>query len=149
HKLYAAFDDGGDVRLVGDAASFNGKILRLNSDGTTPDDAPHKSPIFTTGAASPRGLAWHAASGRLWDADATRVGAVPWPQEPEALATLHDDLFVASAAGLSRSRIDTQKPDRLAGTDPVVRDVAVRAVAVAPDGTVHFATADAIGKLPR
>jgi glucose/arabinose dehydrogenase len=149
HKLYAAFDDGGNARLAGDAASFNGKILRLNSDGTTPDDSPGKSPIFMGGGASPRGLAWHAASGRLWDADTARVGQVLWPQEPSGLAALHDDLFVASAGGLTRSHIDTKKPDRLATTETVVHDIAVRAVAIAPDGTVHFATADAIGKLPR
>ena len=32
-KLYAAFDDGGDARRRKDAASLNGKIVRLNSTG--------------------------------------------------------------------------------------------------------------------
>jgi hypothetical protein len=38
-RLYAAFDDGGEARQAGDAASPNGKILRLNAT----DDAGRSS----------------------------------------------------------------------------------------------------------
>ena len=73
-KLYAAFDDGGEARLVGDAASPNGKILRLNADGTTPDDQAGASPIYAAGSPSPAGLDWQPGTGALWIADGAQGG---------------------------------------------------------------------------
>jgi glucose/arabinose dehydrogenase len=74
-RLYAAFDDGGDPRQVGDVASPNGKILRVNADGTTPEDQAGASPIFVIGARSPAGLDWQPQTGFLWIGDRTQ-GAV-------------------------------------------------------------------------
>jgi hypothetical protein len=146
-KLYAAFDDGGSERLVDDAASFNGKILRLNPDGTTPDDSRTKSPIFAQAGASPRGLAWHKRSGRLWIADALSVGGIDWAPPPSGIAAGENALFVGSQAGLARAAIDPRNPARLASIDRLLPNLNVRAVAVAPDGGVYFATEDAIGFL--
>jgi glucose/arabinose dehydrogenase len=80
-KLYAAFDDAGNERLGGDLASPNGKVLRLNADGTTPGDQPAASPIYSFPYQSPRSLAWQPASGLLWVVDSgsapsTRLVAV-------------------------------------------------------------------------
>jgi glucose/arabinose dehydrogenase len=72
-KLYAAFDDGGDARRSGDMASANGKILRLNADGTTPDDQSGSMPVYAEGYRSPGGIGWDPRSGALWAAD--RVAA--------------------------------------------------------------------------
>jgi glucose/arabinose dehydrogenase len=146
-KLYAAFDDGGDARLSEDMASFNGKILRLNSDGTTPDDAARKSPIFMSGFGSPRGLAWDRKTGRLWAADERYVGSVRWTTAPIAIAALEDDLFVGSDLGLVRGRIDRRNPARLTGTEDVIHHVPVHAVVAGPDGALYFATATALGRL--
>lgn len=146
-KLYAAFDNGGDDQLIEDLASFNGKILRLNPDGTTPDDAARKSPVFMSGITSPRGLAWHWRSGQMWAADERRVGAVPWDNAPAALAILQDDLFVGSDVGLRRGRIDEQHPSRLTRTADVLRNLPVHAVAAGPDGALYFATDGALGRL--
>jgi glucose/arabinose dehydrogenase len=148
-KLYAAFDDGGNERLVGDAASFNGKVLRLNPDGTTPDDSPTKSPIFLTAGSSPRGLAWHRRSGRLWIAEALHVGGIDWAPPPTSVASAEDSLFVASSAGLTRAAIDARNPARLASIEQILANLVVRAVAVAPDGGVYFATDDSIGVVAR
>jgi aldose sugar dehydrogenase len=71
-KLFAAFDDGGTPRLVGDLSSPNGKILRVNPDGTTPDDQAAKSPLYSSGYRSPRGLAWQLPGGTLWVASQER-----------------------------------------------------------------------------
>jgi aldose sugar dehydrogenase len=70
-KLYAAFDDGGDPRRSGDGASLNGKILRLNPDGTTPDDQAGSTPVYAEGLSSPAGFDWDPqhAPGTLWIAD--------------------------------------------------------------------------------
>ena len=73
-RLYAALDDGGEARLVGDAASPNGKILRLNADGTTPDDQAGASPIYAAGSPSPAGLDWQPGTGALWIADGAQGG---------------------------------------------------------------------------
>jgi hypothetical protein len=146
-KLYAALDDGGDARLAEDPASFNGKVLRLNPDGTTPDDAPRKSPIASAGPASPRGLAWHRATARLWAADRFTVGGVRWTSSPESVAVLQDDLFVGSETGLTRAQIQRASAPRLGAIHDVLRNVSIRAVATAPDGAVYVATATAIGRL--
>jgi glucose/arabinose dehydrogenase len=69
-KLYVAFDDGGNARLAGDLSSPNGKVSRLNSDGSTPDDQAGGSPLFSSAYRSPRGLDWDPASGVLWVLDA-------------------------------------------------------------------------------
>jgi glucose/arabinose dehydrogenase len=68
-KLYAAFDDGGDVQRAGDMGSFNGKILRLNPDGTTPDDQAGYTPVYASDYRSPRGFDWQPGTGMLWIAD--------------------------------------------------------------------------------
>ena len=59
---------------MGDAASPNGKILRLNADGTTPDDQAGASPIYAAGSPSPAGLDWQPGTGALWIADGAEGG---------------------------------------------------------------------------
>ena len=45
-----------------DIQSLEGKILRLNDDGTIPDDNPFAdSPVFSFGHMSPKGLGWDNA----------------------------------------------------------------------------------------
>lgn len=144
-KLYAAFDNGGDDRRVDDSSSFNAKVLRINPDGTTPDDAPRKSPILLEGLTSPRGLGWHAATKHLWTATATHVDAMRWTSTPNALAIVRDALFVGSDAGLVRATLDAGVAGRIARAEDLFSSVPVRALAVRSDGAVFFATADAIG----
>lgn len=149
-KLYAAFDDGGGgPQAMEDMASFNGKILRLNPDGTTPADQPRGSPILRIGSPSPRGLDWHRSSSHLWTGDATGAATARWTARPAAIAAHDDNLFVAWENGLLRARVDRIQPARLARVDDILRGVAVEAVAVASDGRVYFATADALGALTR
>lgn len=68
-KLYAAFDDGGDAQRSGNLSSFNGKILRLNPDGSTPHDQAASTPVFFTDLKSPRGFDWRPTEGTVWIAD--------------------------------------------------------------------------------
>jgi len=79
-KLYVAFDDGGSARQAEDIAALNGKLLRLNRDGTTPEDHTAGAPVQGSGYRSPRGFDW-SASGVMWIAD----GA---PRVPERLSAL-------------------------------------------------------------
>jgi quinoprotein glucose dehydrogenase len=79
-KLFVAFDDGGSSRSASDWSSYNGKVLRLNPDGTTPDDQRGHAPMYSSAYRSPRGLAWHLPSNTLWivtqEADGGRLTAI-------------------------------------------------------------------------
>ena len=69
-KLYLALDDGGDPIRAGDLGSYSGKILRLNGDGTTPNDQAGGTPVYLPNVNAPRGLAWGQGRETLWVADA-------------------------------------------------------------------------------
>jgi len=71
-KLYLTMGDAADAPSAQSLSSLNGKILRLNDDGTTPDDNPFTSPIWSWGHRNPQGLDWHPVTGASW---ATEHGA--------------------------------------------------------------------------
>jgi glucose/arabinose dehydrogenase len=87
-KLYAAFDDGGSPDAAARLSEWSGKILRMNMDGSTPDDQPAASPVFWSGLRSPRGLGWTPDGATLWMAEQStdgvdRIGAlVTAPERP-------------------------------------------------------------------
>jgi glucose/arabinose dehydrogenase len=78
-KLYVAFDDGGNAALADNARSLNGKLLRINRDGTAPDDQAPGTPVQLSGYRSPRAIDWR--DGVMWIAD----GA---PRSPERLSAV-------------------------------------------------------------
>lgn len=128
-KLYAAFDDGGDVRRRHDAGSLNGKVLRLNVDGTTPADARGGTPVYADGYGSPVALDWDPLTSTLWVADRAS-GGLPF-------AFYRGVLFPAW-------------PGRLVGADALFErglEADVRAVAIGPDGAIYYGTARAVGRL--
>jgi glucose/arabinose dehydrogenase len=58
-KLYITTGDAGRPFLAQDLNSTAGKILRISSDGTIPEDNPLPgSPIYSFGHRNPQGLAW-------------------------------------------------------------------------------------------
>lgn len=71
-RLYVALDDEGDAAARDDLGTFGGKVLRLNPDGSVPDDQPGFSPVHVTGVRQPRGLTWAPAADRLWIANGGR-----------------------------------------------------------------------------
>jgi glucose/arabinose dehydrogenase len=151
-KLFAAFDDGDTPQIAQDLASVNAKVLRLNSNGTTPDDQAGGSPLYSLSYKSPKGLGWDG--GVLWVADAadanaavlnavtstgsprrgTTAATVPLPGDsrPSSMAAYSGDrlrafahsLLVASAEGrhLLRIRLDPANPTRVLGTDRLLQD---------------------------
>ena len=65
-KLYAGVGETGDGALAQDRGALNGKILRMNPDGSVPSGNPFKgSLVWTWGHRNVQGLAWDR-SGRLW-----------------------------------------------------------------------------------
>ena len=69
-KLYVGTGEAGRRELAQDLNSLGGKILRINPDGSIPQDNPFpNSPIFTLGHRNPQGLDWHPDSMRLYSAE--------------------------------------------------------------------------------
>jgi len=67
--LYATTGDAGDKPSAQDLDSLNGKILRLNLDGTAPGDNPFAgSRVYSYGHRNVQGITWDA-QGRLWSAE--------------------------------------------------------------------------------
>ncbi len=65
-KLYAGVGDAGDTDLAQDRGSLNGKILRMNPNGSVPSDNPiGGSLVWSLGHRNVQGLAWDRG-GRLW-----------------------------------------------------------------------------------
>ncbi|MEH7237255.1 PQQ-dependent sugar dehydrogenase [Bacillus sp. JJ1562] len=59
HKLYVTAGDGGVPELAQDLSSLAGKTLRMNLDGSIPDDNPFpNSYVYSYGHRNPQGLAW-------------------------------------------------------------------------------------------
>jgi glucose/arabinose dehydrogenase len=80
-KLYVAFDSAADDLTPASYASYNGKILRLSADATTPDDQPNSTPILSLDHPQPVAFDWQPVSGHLWaidvlDGAAGRLSAV-------------------------------------------------------------------------
>jgi glucose/arabinose dehydrogenase len=76
-KLYVGTGDAGDRPVSQDPESPNGKILRLNPDGSVPSDNPFPgSPAWSIGHRNVQGLAFDEA-GRLW---ASEFGQNTWDE---------------------------------------------------------------------
>lgn len=66
-KLYVLTGDAARPALAQDTTRLEGKILRLNDDGSVPADNPTPgSLIYTLGHRNPQGLAWHALTEELF-----------------------------------------------------------------------------------
>ncbi|AIQ47214.1 quinoprotein glucose dehydrogenase [Paenibacillus sp. FSL R7-0273] len=58
-KLYATAGDAGDRDIAQDTGSLGGKILRLNTDGSVPEDNPFTdSYVYSYGHRNAQGLVW-------------------------------------------------------------------------------------------
>ncbi len=66
-KLYVTSGDAGVGDFSQDIDSFAGKILRINPDGTVPEDNPFSgSPVWSYGHRNPEGVAWHPETDHLY-----------------------------------------------------------------------------------
>jgi len=67
--LYATVGDAGTPDDAQDEHSYNGKILRMELDGSVPADNPFSgSLVYSMGHRNPQGIAWDA-DGQLWAAE--------------------------------------------------------------------------------
>jgi glucose/arabinose dehydrogenase len=169
-QLYVAFDDGGDPESARRLGSYNGKVLRLEADGSAPPDRRGGSPVFASNFRSPRSLSWDPATSSLWIADPVlgrvarlRPGAgrtqgattysLPLAGGPVAVAMyrgtlmpgMRGDLLAASADEpgiLLRARFTGTDQNTIATTErlPMPGGAAVRLIEQAPDGAIYVAT---------
>jgi len=74
-KLYITTGDATEPELAQDINSLAGKILRLNDDGSIPDDNPFNNEIFSYGHRNPQGITWDD-KGELWATEHGRSGVL-------------------------------------------------------------------------
>ena len=72
--LYLSFGDAASPSVAQDLARLNGKVLRLNDDGTTPRDNPYSSPVWTWGHRNPQGFDWHPVTGEMYESEHGQTG---------------------------------------------------------------------------
>lgn len=66
-KLYITTGDATNGSIAQDQASLGGKILRINADGSYPEDNPFdNSPIWSLGHRNPQGVAWQPGTDQLF-----------------------------------------------------------------------------------
>jgi aldose sugar dehydrogenase len=66
-KLYVSTGDSEIPELAQNTKSLAGKLLRLNYDGTIPDDNPiPESPVYSYGHRDIQGFAWHPITKKLY-----------------------------------------------------------------------------------
>ncbi|GLY93980.1 hypothetical protein Acsp02_12360 [Actinoplanes sp. NBRC 103695] len=65
-KLYASTGDAQNGANAQNLNSLNGKVLRLNTDGSVPSDNPYGNYVWSYGHRNPQGLAFDS-QGRLWE----------------------------------------------------------------------------------
>ncbi len=91
-KLYVTTGETGRGALAQDLGSLAGKILRINPDGTVPEDNPFPgSPVYSYGHRNPQGLAWHPLTGALYSTEHGPSG--------EGLQFAHDEINLIEPGG--------------------------------------------------
>ncbi|MCI0716796.1 MAG: PQQ-dependent sugar dehydrogenase [Chlorobi bacterium] len=69
-KLYITTGDAGERKFAQDLGKLHGKILRINSDGSVPEDNPFpNSPVWTYGHRNPQGIDWYPGTDILWETE--------------------------------------------------------------------------------
>ncbi|HEX8346660.1 MAG TPA: PQQ-dependent sugar dehydrogenase [Actinoplanes sp.] len=107
-KLYIATGDGQNTNTPQDRNSLNGKILRINLDGSVPADNPFGNRVWSYGHRNPQGLAFDS-QGRLWQQEfgnsvmdetnlVTKGGNYGWPACEGTSGSCNQAGFIAPKA---------------------------------------------------
>ncbi|UOX90795.1 PQQ-dependent sugar dehydrogenase [Amycolatopsis sp. FBCC-B4732] len=104
-KLYASTGDAQNGDNAQNKASLNGKVLRINPDGSVPPDNPFGNQVWSYGHRNPQGLAFDS-QGRLWEQEfgnavmdetnlITKGGNYGWPACEGTSGTCGTSGFIA------------------------------------------------------
>lgn len=151
-------------------ASYMGKILRINEDGTTPRDNPGATPIIASGNGVSGGFDWQPTTGRLWIADRGWLGddfirdfvlrgsgrsTFDSPVDPSGMVFYRsrriggfaNDMFIGALTGrhLRRVRFSQADPGRVESTERLLNGQYGRigSVAAGFDGALYIGTSNA------
>lgn len=69
NKLYVTTGDATNPSSAQDINSLAGKILRMNKDGTIPNDNPFNSYVYSYGHRNPQGIAWNSITKQLYSSE--------------------------------------------------------------------------------
>jgi len=152
------------------SASYAGKILRINEDGTTPRDNPGATPVIATADGVTGGFDWQPATGRLWLAghgwqgrdflkDLLPKGAASSTFDSvvdpsgvtfygsRVIPGFADNLFIAALAGMHvrRVRFSRMDPARIEGTERLLDGQygRISSVVAGSDGALYICTSNA------
>lgn len=64
-NLYITTGDAGNPNSAQDKNSLNGKVLRIKSNGSIPEDNPFNNAVYSFGHRNPQGITWDK-DGNLW-----------------------------------------------------------------------------------
>jgi glucose/arabinose dehydrogenase len=173
-KLYVAFPAGRDQTEAQNMATYAGKILRLNDDGTTPRDNAGYTPIVSNGHRSVA-FDWAPSTNltyrveRGWDGVDQLVGGIASGADRYMFASLVDasdvtfyrtgamsafrgDLFIAALDGrhIRRVQFDPHHAGRVLTTERLSDfDFGrISDVTAGPNGALYFCTANANRGIP-
>jgi glucose/arabinose dehydrogenase len=104
-KLYASTGDAQNGDNAQNKNGLNGKVLRLNPDGSVPSDNPFGNYVWSYGHRNPQGLAFDS-QGRLWEQEfgnalmdetnlITKGGNYGWPACEGTSGTCNTSGFIA------------------------------------------------------
>ncbi len=167
-KLWIVTGDGGQPARAQDATSLNGKVLRINADGSVPSDNPMlkgqsaPSAVYALGLRNPGGLAFHPTTGTcaLGPVGSSRGFADPaWSSGAPALAVAGADFLSGPGWGawadtLVVATLKEQDLRRfsLEDTHATQREILLdqkygrlRAVTAVPDGSLLVTTSNGSG----
>src|SRR4030095_1278513 len=70
NKLYITTGDAGDRGFSQNLDKLNGKIIRVNTDGSVPGDNPFpNSPVWSYGHRNPQGIDWYPGTDIMWETE--------------------------------------------------------------------------------
>ncbi|PYM88082.1 MAG: glucose sorbosone dehydrogenase [Candidatus Rokuibacteriota bacterium] len=151
-KLYATMGDAGEPRLAQASDRLNGKILRLEADGSVPADNPFVDEVNHIERG--RNYGWPDVTGAD-GADAQRRGYTDPLVEserdtwaPSGIAWLGDSLWVAALRGERLLQITLDAELKLVTVRSILRRVhgRLRDVVVGPDGALYVTTSNRDGR---
>jgi glucose/arabinose dehydrogenase len=151
-------------------ASYSGKILRINEDGTTPRDNPGATPIIATADGMPGGFDWQPSAGHLWlaardwqgrdfvtmlllkSATSSTFDSVVDPSGvafygSSRIRGFADNMFIGALAGMHirRVRFNRADPGHIEDTERLLDGQygRISSVIAGPDGALYICTSNA------
>lgn len=119
-KLYITTGDAAQPSLSQDLSSLAGKILRINPDGSIPDDNPFQdSPVYSYGHRNPQGIAWHPVTKQLYETEHGPTG--------------NDEVNIVRAGGNYG-----WPEEQCTGPEEYIDSIACYPVSVAPSGATFY-----------